>query len=239
MSVRAERALKALEGGVLAPSGAGYGVFPFGDRRRRPLVRLSDDEVRELEASGAITRDAACAGFVLTEAGKARARREHCSDAPFLAQHAPLGVVQIAHEGASRTLTRVGDDPLARLERLKDARGRAWFSHSEIAAARRLRADWEAGQLGLVRGSDWSAPPRGSTPRGPGGVQDMALGRAVDARRRVETALGELAAPMRRAVERVCFLEMGFAVLEREERWPEASAKVALKCALAQLAAIR
>lgn len=238
MSARADRALKALDGAVLTPSGVGYGVFPNGDRRRRPLVRLSCEEARELEASGAITHDSASAGFVLTEAGKARVRRKQSPDAPFLVQHAPVGLTQIAHEGAARTVTRVGDDPLARLERVKDAGGRAWFSRSEIAAARRLRADWEAGQLGLVRGSDWSAPPRGAAPRGPGGAQDMALGHAVDARRRVETALGELAAPMRRAVERVCFLEMGFAVLEREERWPEASAKVALKCALAQLAAL-
>lgn len=236
MSVREERALKALEGAVLAPSGAGYGVFPNGDRRRRPLVRLSNEEARALEASGSIAQDAVRAVFVLTQAGKARVRRREAADAPFLAQHAPIGPARVAQDGAVRTLARVGDDPLARLERLADARGGAWFSRSEIAAARRLRADWETGQLGLVRGSDWSAPPRGSTPRGPGGAQDMALGEAVDARRRVEAALASLAAPMRRAVERVCFLETGFAILEREEGWPEASAKVVLKCALAQLA---
>ncbi len=236
MSEREERALKALEGAVLAPSGAGYGVFPNGDRRRRPLVRLSNEEARALEASGSIAQDGVRAAFVLTEAGRARARRKDAVDVPFLAQHAPIGPAQISHEDAVRTLTRVGHDPLARVERMTDAHGRAWFSRSEIAAARRLRADWETGQLGLVRGSDWSAPPRGSTPRGPGGAQDMALGEAVDARRRVEVALTSLAAPMRRVVERVCFLEVGFAILEREERWPEASAKVALKCALAQLA---
>lgn len=214
-------------------------VFPGGDRRRRPLVRLTNEDARALEAEGAVAHDAARGGYVLTEAGRARTRRERSDDERFLAQHAPIGPARIVHEGGVRVLKRVGDDPFARFERLRDMSGKPWFTRAEIAAARRLREDWEAGQRGLVRGSDWSAPPRGSSPRGPGGLQDAALSAAIDARARVARSLEALAAPMRRLVERACLHEAGFAALEREECWPEASAKVALKCALAQLATHR
>jgi len=239
LSARSERALTALESGVLAAYGGGFGVFPGGDRRRRPLVRLTKEETRALEADGAVVHDAARGGYLLTPAGRARSRRAREDEPGFLAQHAPIGPLRIVHEDGVRIVKRVGDDPFARLERLKDLNGKPWFSRSEIAAARRLREDWEAGHAGLLRGSDWSAPPRGSAPRGPGGAQEAALSSAIDARGRVEQALDSLAPPMRRAVERTCLHETGLATLEREECWPEASAKVALKCALAQLAAQR
>lgn len=46
-----------------------------------------------------------------------------------------------------------------------------------------------------------------------------------------------LAAPIRRIIERVCFFEEGFEAMERAEKWPPRSAKLALKMGLAQLAA--
>jgi hypothetical protein len=58
-----------------------------------------------------------------------------------------------------------------------------------------------------------------------------------DARQRVADALGRLAAPLRAVVERVCLREEGLEALERAEAWPARSGKLALKLALAQLAA--
>jgi hypothetical protein len=46
-----------------------------------------------------------------------------------------------------------------------------------------------------------------------------------------------LAVPLRRVVERVCLREEGLEALERGEGWPARSGKIALKLALAQLAA--
>lgn len=45
------------------------------------------------------------------------------------------------------------------------------------------------------------------------------------------------APPLRRVVKRVCFNEDGVEALERAEGWPARSGKLALKMALAQLAA--
>ncbi|MEJ0060481.1 MAG: hypothetical protein WDM79_13310 [Terricaulis sp.] len=41
---------------VLAPDrdGAGFGVFAHGDRRRRPIARLSAPQVKRLASDGAI-----------------------------------------------------------------------------------------------------------------------------------------------------------------------------------------
>jgi hypothetical protein len=63
----------------------------------------------------------------------------------------------------------------------------------------------------------------------------MAAG--ADARQRVERVLTALALPLRKIVERSCLLEQGLEDIEHAERWPARSAKIALKCGLAQLAA--
>jgi hypothetical protein len=75
---RIARALSRLAspGAVLAPDRAsGFGVYVKGDRRRRPIVRLSSAEVRAVEADGAIVADGEGA-FVLSAAGASRVLRD-------------------------------------------------------------------------------------------------------------------------------------------------------------------
>jgi hypothetical protein len=122
---------------------------------------------------------------------------------------------------------------------LRDDAGDAWLSADELSAAMRLRADWEAGQAGLLRGSDWAAPPQSGGARGPGNAVENAILRNSEARRRVSDALGLLAPALRRAVERVCLHDDGLEALERREGWPARSGKLALKMGLAQMAAGR
>jgi hypothetical protein len=240
---RVERALARLAtpGAVLAleRGGPGYGVYVGSDRRRRPALRLSASEVRALEADGAIARDDQGA-FFATKAGAARASRNAANDGErFIAQHAP--VIDRAVVDADGDVVRLrGFDPdpaMRRLAALRGASGAAWLDDAELRAAQRLRDDWAASQAGLVRGSDWSAPPMGSGSRGPGNAQEAAMARRCDARRRVAEALDKLAPPLRRVVERVCLHEDGLEALERAQGWPARSGKLALKLGLAQLAA--
>ena len=236
-----ERALLRLASpqAVLAPvrQGGNYGVFPNGDRRRRPLARITAEAVRELAADGAI--EAAGEGFVLSEAGHARVRRDAASaDERYLAQHASVGERPVIDgDGDVRRVRGVAaSDVIARLAALRDSAGAPWLSASEIAAAQQLRTHWERGQAGLTSGLDWTAPPRGEGARGPGNAREAALAARCDARRRVEQALDALAAPLRRVVERVCLHEDGLESLERAQGWPSRSGKLALKLGLAQLA---
>lgn len=240
MSASRVLARLAAPGAVLARvSGDVYGVFLKGDRRRRPVARTNSECVRELEASGAV-----CAvdegAFVLSAAGGARARREEIeTDDAFLAQHAPIVTRHVmGADGQTREVRGLDADVvIKRLAAMRDVGGGAWLSNAEIEAAARLRSDWAAGQRGLLRGSDWSAPPKSGGARGPGNAVEDAMMRHADARQRVAAALNGLAPPLRRAVERVCLHEDGLEALERAEGWPARSGKVALKLGLAQLAA--
>jgi Domain of unknown function (DUF6456) len=226
---------------LLAPDrvGTGYGVYAGGDRRRRPMARLEAEQVKRLAAAGTIAR-AAKDEFVLSAAGRRQLKRLKAAPSEsFAAQHGEL--VARAFVGADGGLGAARgyelDGAIRRLGALRNAEGAPWLSCAELASAQRLRADWLRGQIGVSRGVDWSAPPIGSAPRGPGSAQEAALAAGCDARRRAADALASLAAPLRRVVERVCLYEIGLEAFERGERWPARSAKAALKQALAQLAA--
>ncbi|PZO47028.1 MAG: hypothetical protein DCF16_18290 [Alphaproteobacteria bacterium] len=238
---RSERALArmAASGWPLAQERAGerYGVYPQNDRRRHPLVRLSAEEVRALEASGAILKSGDV--FVLSAPGGARVRREAAAPGEaFVAQHRE--VIDRTMLGPGGDVRRVrghdADAVLRRLAALRDGAGGPWLDAAEVAAAARLRSDWEMGERGLVRGSDWTAPPNASSGRSVGNAAEFAAGAFCDARRRVAEALERLAPPLRRVVERVCLHEEGLEALERAESWPARSGKLALKLALSQLA---
>lgn len=245
MSARGvERALLRLASpqAVLAPDrdGKGFAVFTTGDRRRRPAARLSAAEMAALDAEGALAPSPEKDAFVLSPAGHARVRRDAATPQErFAAQHRPiLDRTVMDGDGAPRRVRGHEDNAaLKRLATLRAADGAPWLNAHELAAATRLRADWERSQTGLVRGSDWSAPPRGSASRGPVNAREVALAAQCDARRRMADALAALAPPLRRVVERVCLRDEGLEALERGEGWPARSGKLALKLGLAQLAA--
>lgn len=238
---RAERALERLcvGGAVLAADrGGGYAVFPNGDRRRRPTVRVGASEMRALESAGAIARREGDA-FVITDAGRARVRRDGAvAGEAFLAQHVEIISRDVIDRDGDITRVRGGEPNavLRRLAALRGADGERWLDAAELAAAGRLWTDWQRSQIGQARGSDWTAPPLGSGGRGGGNGQEVAMATRCDARRRIADALQRLAPPLRRVVERICLHEEGLEALERAEGWPSRSGKLALKLGLAQLA---
>lgn len=242
MSVRGhDRALARMVGdrALLARErdGPGFGVYLKGDRRRRPVARIAAAAVQALEAEGLIER-AETDGFVLSAAGKARARRDAAVEGEaFFAQHGDIVARFVMDEpGAAREVRAWdGASAMRRLAGLKDASGKAWLAARELAAAAELREDWERAQAGLVRGSDWRAPPKGDSARAVNG-QEAAMAARCDAERRFRERLAKLAPPLRRVVERVCLYDDGVEALERAEGWPARSGKVALKLGLAQLA---
>jgi hypothetical protein len=184
-----ERALAQLAkpGATLAPGRDGaFGVYPRGDRRRRPSAKLSAAAVRALEAEGAIAPRADGA-LMLSVAGEARVRRDRArADEAFLAQHKEvLDRVAIDSDGDIQTVRGTDPDPLIRrLAGLRGVSGRRWLEAGELAAASQLRRDWAVAQIGMVRGSDWQAAPIGAGPRGASNAQEMAMARRCDARRR-------------------------------------------------------
>ncbi|MEQ1618815.1 MAG: DUF6456 domain-containing protein [Terricaulis sp.] len=238
-----ERALLrlALPRAVLAERDGRFNVFPNGDKRRRAGLKLSAAEKNALESSGAIAPLAGQSGYVITEAGRAQARRLLSpQNEAYAAQHGPVVDRNVVDRDGGLQAAR-GYEPsrvLRRLAALRDAGGQPWLEHAELLAAARLRSHWEASQAGLMRGSDWTAPPNAKGARGASSAQEAALAARCDAQRRYCDAMERLAAPLRRVVEGVCLKEEGLEEIERFEAWPARSGKLALKLGLAQLATV-
>ncbi len=217
-----------------ARDGGGFAIYPQGDRRRRPSARVSATLVAALASEGALRPDAAGA-YRLGPAGIARAARADAEPGEaFRSQHDVLGA-----KAGREAPPAGGRDPggaLTRLARLTDASGRAFFAAREIEAAGRFRVDWAAGQAGLMRGSDWAAPPRGRTPRGGAAVLERARAGALDARARCSAAVAALGPTLGALIESLCAADAGLEGVERAQGWPARSGKVALKLALSLLA---
>lgn len=219
--------------------GPNYGVFSKQDRRRRAVLRLSAADMRALLSDGLIEAGGD-GGYGLSAAGAAKVARDEAEPGEeFLAQHRSVVARHVIDaDGALRGVRGFDPEgPMRRLAAMRGPGGGPWLTQAELAAAARLRADWDIGEIGLVRGSDWMAAPMGAAARGPGNAQEAAMAHRCDARRRVGDALARLAQPLRRIVERVCLYEEGLEALERAEGWPARSGKLALKLGLAQLAA--
>jgi DNA-directed RNA polymerase specialized sigma24 family protein len=145
----------------------------------------------------------------------------------------------MAEDGQEEIL--IAQDPafaVARLAKMKTPEGAPWLDAGELAAARRLALDAEAGARGGMRLSRWAGDHAGGAvgARGSNGAE-AALAAGFEARRRVQRVLGQLAGPLRAVTQAVCLEGVALEALERRSAWPARSARVALKLALSQLAA--
>ncbi|MEJ0023710.1 MAG: DUF6456 domain-containing protein [Alphaproteobacteria bacterium] len=232
----------AKPGSRLAPERGGkvFALHANADRRRRPIGRLPASQVRALAADGALILLEGGA-YALGPAGHARADRAAAlPDEAWRAQHDELTDRAAVDRDGDLYAVRgvIAGEAMARLARLKDASGAPFFAADEIAAGARLAQDWATGQAGLLRGADWSAPPRGGARRGAGNGLEAARAETIDARAGVEAALAGLSSSAAALVRAACLDQTGLEVIERRSHWPPRSAKVALKFALAQLAQV-
>jgi hypothetical protein len=238
------RALKRLSAaGMFAlpepGSEATYAVYPNGDRRRRALARLPEPSVTRLLSSGALGHAANGRGVVITEEGRALLRRTDSEPAlAFRAQHMELGPApQSDGESADpRRMIKLDESPLAWLARRTDRNGDPFLSSRDLLAGERLRTDYHKGRYHGRVTSDWTAPPRGSSPRGPGRGQLDPAESVIAARDRVAAALRHVGSGLDRVLNAVCLEGRGLDDIERGFGWPKRSGKIVLKLALARLA---
>jgi Domain of unknown function (DUF6456) len=183
--------------------------------------------------------------YVLSRAGHARQKRQGCRTAPFRQQHGVIGaspdaLVADAREGALASsvsapppLYNFSESPLMWLAKPRGAAKRAWLSGAEFAAGERLRRDFTLAGLEARMGVNWSALPLSASSSGGGEHLSDVM---VAARQRVQKALRLLGVEQSGLVLDVCCFLKGLEVVEMERGWPQRSAKVALKIALATLA---
>lgn len=228
----AGRALRVLSrpGAWLDAAGeGGYLVRLAEDRRRRPALRIDE------AAFVALTREP---GLRVRSGGGWRlARVPQASPAPEAGRPSLIAGRRQIIDPDGRSVTRtanLGESPIAWLARRRDARGEAWLTLVEIAAAEKLRDDFvTAGTVGRLTMA-WDAGPKARGGRGPG-VDPAEKARA--AKDRIARALADVGAGLREILEHVCFAGTALEAAERSLGLPRRSGKAVLKLALGRLAA--
>jgi len=133
----------------------------------------------------------------------------------------------------------VADSPIGWLARRRNADGKPFLTREEVAAAERLRTDFERSQMAPGVTQDWA---RFLTSGVQGGRRISAQERDLDggasaARARLSEALSSLGPGLSDVALRVCCFLEGIEAIETSMHWSRRSGKVVLKIALARLAA--
>lgn len=215
----------------LLEEGAGrYAVRTSADRRRRPPCVIGADAFAALCRDGALS-PAGQGAWVLARGAPAPRREQARAGRPGVLP----GVRAVMQPDGSLQdrAANLGESPLDWLARRKDAQGNPLLSRREHAAGERLRADCHAaGALGPAV-MDWTAPPRGSTPRGPAPAPAEAR---LFARERLHAALSAVGPGLKEMVERVCLAESTLEAAERALGHPRRSGRALLKLGLQRAA---
>lgn len=126
------------------------------------------------------------------------------------------------------------ESPIDVLARRKDRDGKPWLTSGQVAAAERLRADFERAHLQPSVTMNWrfGEATGGSGAGGAAELGDMAL----SARRRVNAAIAAVGPELSGLLLDVCCFLKGLELVELERRWPARSAKIMLATGLSALA---
>ena len=173
--------------------------------------------------------------LVLSEAGRAYLRRAAMggSDAAFLHQHREIAEASIQTEtGARRVRVDTEESPLDWLRRRRDRNGEPMIDEAAYQAGERLRTDIML--AGLLPGvtARWDATPTGGGSFSPSEATD----RMVAARQRIRHAFDAVGSDFSDLLMDLCGFLKGLELIERERGWPQRSAKIVVRLALARLA---
>jgi hypothetical protein len=190
--------------------------------------------------SGEILRHCLRTGLVEVSGSRLRLRPEGAAllrrmldpAAGHLAQHADFAEPP-AGAGAGTVRINLNESPLSRLHLRREASGKPWIDPAQFAAGERLRADFERAGLQPRISANWEASVAS---RGRGGTATEISDFALDARRRIDMALGTLDPDLAGVALDICCFLKGLEQVERERRWPPRSAKLMLRTALSILA---
>ncbi|MDR7230230.1 hypothetical protein J2X45_001311 [Caulobacter sp. BE264] len=219
---RAERAMRLLSrpGAVVEPHGAGYGVR-LGASRRRCVMLTLDEAAFAALAHLATLKPRREGGWTMLP------RPEVVAPPP-----GRPGVIETSVETTEGTVRRnLGESPITWLARRRDRQGRPWLDAVEIAAAERLREEFESlGSLGRMT-MRWDAM------RVDGGSPGLASAeRDHAARQRIARALDAVGPELREILERVCMMGSALEAAEASLKLPRRAGKTVLKLALQALA---
>lgn len=164
-------------------------------------------------------------------------RRQGMAEAatPFGDQHRVWGEREVMDDGGPRRVRyNLAESPVALLGRRRDRDGKPFLEPELVAAAERLREDFELAQMGPRVAQNWdrflTGGDRGAfqPDSGLGEGPSSARGRVAAALRDLGPGLGDV------ALRCCCFLE-GLEVAEKRMGWAARSGKIVLRIALMRL----
>lgn len=182
--------------------------------------------------------------YVIAPAGRAALKRMLGEDvarpglaeapAAFADQHRDWADRLVTEEDGPRRLRcNMAESPVLALSRRRDSTGEPFLGADLVAAAERLREDFEVAQMGprvtqnwdrFLTAGDRGRPGSGGMAEGPRAARD----RVAAALRDLGPGLGDM------ALRCCCFLE-GLEVAERRMGWSARSGKIVLRIALMRL----
>lgn len=142
---------------------------------------------------------------------------------------------QIERPYKPRFRTHVTESPLAILARKKDRLGESYLTSRQVAAGERLREDFEVSQIGSRNLGSENYGNMGYARLKIYDVTQMSKG-SIDARERMNAALGELGEGLADITFRCCCHLEGLETIEKKLGWSARSGKVVLRIALERLA---
>lgn len=251
----ARRILRRLSesGAVLAVAGdmdkaAVLRSLPDGNTARIAVVDRAVAQAFALKDWIACRSAGRVASYAITATGRAALKRMLSEDAarsgtgfaeapaPFADQHRAWDhKVVLDDEDARprRVRYNAAESPVMTLARRREKDGTPFLDPDQIAAAERLREDFELAQMGPRVAQNWERFLTGGA-RGGFAAGDPASGPEA-ARGRVAKALDDLGPGLGDMVLRCCCFLEGLEAAERRMGWSARSGKIVLRIALARL----
>jgi hypothetical protein len=167
--------------------------------------------------------------------GEAHRRRglAGAADNPFRAQHGDIVAGEVeTRTGRMPVRFEAEESPLDWLRRRKDRDGQPLIDGVSYQAGERLRADITLAALLPSVTSRWDPIRADGGPRRPADATD----RMMAARQRIKNAFAAVGADFSDLLIDLCGFLKGLEAIERDRGWPQRSAKVVVRIALARLA---
>ncbi len=201
-------------------------------RSGRKKSRVPAEVVRLLAASG-LLQETEPGTFLAGTVADAWLKRQGNPDLAFRVQHNDIAASSLGD--GPPVLKNLQESPVAALARAIGGRP-PWLPPHAVAAAERLRRDFEIGQLQPRVTANWSASVATGRRSGDGaGLRDL-TDMAVAARRRFDRAMKGVGPEFSGILADICCFLKGLETVERERQWPARSAKLVLRLALENLA---
>lgn len=175
------------------------------------------------------------AQYVLAAEGRALLKRLGAGQGGAFRREGLRQAAGFAEDEGDSRFRPAPETPIAILARRRDGEGHPYLTPQMVAAAERLREDFEVAQMDQGVTQDWGRALTGRVDGGAAGGRAPSSGPGA-ARDRVMAALAELGPGLGDVVLRCCCWQEGVEAAERQLGWSARSGKVVLRIALDRLA---